>query len=82
MKIMNLVETFGTKAAFANGGVPACARDSVVLGARAPMPRVDHIASVAAAARKRLDDNQRTYMIQAGAMGAGASGPSPWGCPV
>lgn len=32
--------------------------------------------------RKRPESNQHIFMIQLGAMGAGASGPSPWGCPV
>jgi len=34
--------------------------------------------------RKRREGNeqQHIFMIQSGAVGAGASGPSPWGCPV
>lgn len=32
--------------------------------------------------RKRREGNQHIFMIQLGALGAGASGPSPWGCPV
>ena len=38
--------------------------------------------TVAVAPRTRLERNQHIFMIQAGAVGAGASGPSPWGCPV
>lgn len=38
--------------------------------------------TVVATPRKRLERNQHIFMIQSGALGAGASGPSPWGCPV
>lgn len=40
------------------------------------------VSGPAVSQRKRVDGNEHIFMIQAGAMGAGASGPSPWGCPV
>lgn len=61
------------------------ARDAVIPAAYAPImcetpatPAVDGVI----AERKRAHGNQRVFMIQAGAAGAGASGPSPWRCPV
>lgn len=61
------------------------ARDAVIPAAYAPImcatpatPAVDGVL----AERKRAHGNERVFMIQAGAAGAGASGPSPWRCPV
>ncbi|HEY3684343.1 MAG TPA: hypothetical protein VGL93_15010 [Streptosporangiaceae bacterium] len=81
MKNISLVETRTTPAAFAASEVRACKRDAMVPSARVPMPkRID--PAYAPVSRERADGNQHTFMIQAGAAGAGASGPSPWGCPV
>ena len=45
-------------------------------------PRVTAWDTYVVPQRKLASGNQHIFMIQSGAVGAGASGPSPWGCPV
>lgn len=76
-----MTATYAVPAAFGSVDT-ACPR------AAAPRTRVPQDllwlpgTDVLGASRKRPEGNQHIFMIQRGAMGAGASGPSPWGCPV
>lgn len=74
--------TYAVPAAFGPVDM-ACPRAAAAPRARVPqdllwLPATDVVAT----SRKRPEGNQHIFMIQLGAMGAGASGPSPWGCPV
>jgi hypothetical protein len=82
VKNISLAETRTTTAAFAMPDVRACKRDSLVRGTRVPTPKRIDAPAYLAVSRERADGNALTVMIQAGAAGAGATGPSPWGCPV
>ena len=84
------LETRGmTAAAFADAAkrvrVPD-ARDAVIPAAYVPSmsatPACPAADALIIAERKRVHGNERVSMIQTGATGAGASGPSPWRCPV
>lgn len=78
-----LAVTYAVPAAFGSVDM-ACPRVAAAPRTRVPqdlllwLPGTD----VAGTSRKRPEGNQHIFMIQRGAMGAGASGPSPWGCPV